>query len=96
MKFGQGNIFSRMCQGFCPLWGLVPGRWVSGPGGGAWSRGVPGPGGMPGPRGSGLGGCGDLPQDGYCCGWYASYWNAFLFILKSKFPSNITYMITKY
>ena len=20
------------------------------------------------------------PADGYCCGWYASYWNAFLFI----------------
>ena len=19
------------------------------------------------------------PQDGHCCGWYASYWNAFLF-----------------
>ena len=24
------------------------------------------------------GGCGD-PPDGYCCGRYASYWNAFLF-----------------
>ena len=21
------------------------------------------------------------PSDGYCCGWYASYWNAFLFTL---------------
>ena len=20
------------------------------------------------------------PPDGYCCGWYASYWNAFLFL----------------
>ena len=20
------------------------------------------------------------PADGYCCGWYASYWNAFLFV----------------
>ena len=25
------------------------------------------------------GGCGNLPCDGYCCGRYASYWNAFLF-----------------
>ena len=57
-------------------WG-VPGPgvggWMHGPRGvpclgGAWSRGVPGPGGGPG---------GD-PPDGYCCGWYASYWNAFL------------------
>ena len=21
----------------------------------------------------------ETPPDGYCCGWYASYWNAFLF-----------------
>ena len=57
-------------------WGVVLGGWgvsapggVSGPGGclvvgdGVWSWG---PGGYP-------------PQDGYCCGRYASYWNAFLF-----------------
>ena len=25
------------------------------------------------------GGCGDPPHDGYCCGWYASYWNEFLY-----------------
>ena len=48
---------------------LVPGG-VPGPRGclvpgGVWSRGVPG---------------GD-PLDGYCCGQYASYWNAFLFIV---------------
>ena len=24
----------------------------------------------------------DTPSDGQCSGWYASYWNAFLFILK--------------
>ena len=49
---------------------------------GAWSVGGSGPGGVPGPGGSGPGGvpCGDLP-DGYCCGLYASYWNAFLLIL---------------
>ena len=22
----------------------------------------------------------DLPEDGHCSGWYASYWNAFLFL----------------
>ena len=51
-------------------------------------RGGPGPGGLPGPwggawsRGVWSGGClveTPLP-DGYCCGRYASYWNAFLFI----------------
>ena len=34
---------------------------------------VPGPGGVPG---------GD-PPDGYCSGWYASYWKAFLFDVKN-------------
>ena len=24
------------------------------------------------------------PPDGYCCGWYASYWNAFLFKIAYK------------
>ena len=33
-----------------------------------------GPRGVPGPR-EGV----ETPRDGYCCGWYASYWNAFLF-----------------
>ena len=58
-------------------------RW----GGGAWSWGVPGPRGVSGRGEEGLvlGGAwswgvpgGDAPPDGYCCGWYASYWNAFL------------------
>ena len=50
---------------------------VHGGGGGSGPEGVPGPGG---------GGClvpsgvpGGDPPDGYCCGRYASYWNAFLF-----------------
>ena len=25
--------------------------------------------------------CGDPPPDGYCCGRYASYWNAFLLLI---------------
>ena len=58
------------------VWG---GAWSRGvPGlGGAWSRGVPGPAGVPGPRGV----PGGDPPDGYCCGRYASYWNAFLFYI---------------
>ena len=41
--------------------------------GGAWSQGVPTPGVcVP---------CGDPPPDGYCCGRYASYWNAFLLLI---------------
>ena len=39
-------------------------------------------GGVPAP----VGVCGDPPGDGYCCGRYASYWNAFLFSL--FFPRN--------
>ena len=53
---------------------------VHGPGGGAWCRGVHGPGGggawSQGVRGPG--GPGGDPPDGHCCGRYASYWNAFL------------------
>ena len=61
-----------LAPGGCLLLGgggcLVPGGVVTGP------RGVPPPGGAP--RGGGVPG-GD-PRDGYCCGRYASYWNAFL------------------
>ena len=36
------------------------------------------------------------PEDGYCCGRYASYWNAFLFTLISSFscekPQKKTYI----
>ena len=54
--------------------GGVPGPGGSAPGGawsgGAWSQGGQAwSGGVPG---------GDPLQDGYCCGLYASYWNAFL------------------
>ena len=37
-------------------------------------------GGVPGP-----GGGDPSVTDGYCCGQYASYWNAFLFIYVSKY-----------
>ena len=67
---------------------LVPGG--SGPGGsgprGCLLWGVPGPRGCLVLGGLVLGGCSggclmETPLDGYCCGWYASYWNAFLFII---------------
>ena len=69
--------------GGCMVWG---GAWSQG---GAWSRGVcvPGPGGcvclvwgvclVPG----GVASWWRPPRDGYCCGRYASYWNAILFFL---------------
>ena len=65
---------------------------VPGPlGGGVWSRGVPGPrgtcsGGMP-----SSGGClMETPQNGYCCGRYASYWNAFLLNLIVGYSNSFT------
>ena len=64
-SLGQGNIFRSVCQEFCPRGRVLP----------------PGEGGASSWRGCLLGG-GELvetPRDGYCCGRYASYWNAFLF-----------------
>ena len=92
-KFGARSYFQKRVSrilftgGGCLL--LGGGAWSGGgvpaPGGvcsgGAWSRGcllgwVPGLGGL-------------LPGGpGYCCGRYASYWNAFLFVfVKERSPS---------
>ena len=60
---GPPDVWSRGC--------LVPGGYLvlGVPGlGGAWSGGS-GPGLVPGLD----------PPDGYCCGRYESYWNAFLY-----------------
>ena len=73
-----GYVFTRVClSGGVSTPGGVPA-----PGGecllqvgGACSRGVSAPRGVC----SGVGGV-ETPRDGYCCGRYASYWNAFLFI----------------
>ena len=57
---------------------------LAGVGGGACSQGVPGlgdawsQGGVPGPGG----GAWWRPPEGYCCGRYTSYWNAFFFMIK--------------
>ena len=68
-SLGQGNILHLFVILFTGG-GSAPGGGVPGLGGGAWSGGgclVPG-------------GCVvETPRDGYCCGRYASYWNAFLF-----------------
>ena len=77
-------IFSQACvilfTGGCLVpGGLVPGGpglGVHGPGS-AWSRGYLVPGGVSGPGGAWW----RPPRDSYCCGQYASYWNAFLFFL---------------
>ena len=57
------------CSRGCLLWGVACSEGLSAPGGALlW------------------GGCGNPPPpkaDGYCCGRYASYWNAFLFCIKS-------------
>ena len=57
-------------RGGCLVWGE-----------GVCSGGVPAPG-----EGGLLGGLMETPPDGYCCGRYASYWNAFLFIYQNKIP----------
>ena len=85
-KLWQGNIFTSVCQEFCPL------------GGHAWQGGMHG-GGMP---GGGVHGRGHAWQGGVCSGGtcmaggvrgrkndncsgrYASYWNAFLFGVSSE------------
>ena len=66
-------IFSQACVKNSVHSGGVPGP------GGAWSGGTPAPGGSA-PGVSGLGGCLVEIPTGYCCGRYASYWNAFLFL----------------
>ena len=81
------------------LWGITGPGGVHGPRGsapgGAWSGGGLLLGGLPGLGGSALGGClvlgvpgsggclVETPPDGYCCGRYASYWNAFLLIYQN-------------
>ena len=64
----QGNMFTPVCHSVHR--GEVPGPGeVSGPGGCL----------VPGGSGPGGGCLVETPLDGYCCGRYASYWNAFLF-----------------
>ena len=33
------------------------------------------------------------PADGYCCGWYASYWNAFLLYIICPAPASFSLLI---
>ena len=90
-KLGQGNVFTGVCDsvngglGVPPpgggglLWGVFCSGGCLFPGGCLlWGVSA---GGVSAPRGGCLlpGGLVETPWDGYCCGWYASYWNAFLF-----------------
>ena len=86
---GPGGTWSQGGQCLVP-WGVCSGG-VPGPGERVCSRGVPGPRGAArggvwfwGSAPGGIPACteADSPprrRDGYCCRWYASYWNAFLF-----------------
>ena len=69
-SLGQGNIFTSVCQEFCSQGDACSQGGCLLPGG-VWAGGVPGPGGCP---------VETPPPDGYCCGRYASYWNALLWI----------------
>ena len=66
-------IYYRSCEGY-----VFTGVCLSTEGGsGSVHAGIP----TPSPAGAEPPRPGILPQrDGYCCGWYASYWNAFLFL----------------
>ena len=81
-----GGVCSRGVWSWgCLVWG--GGVWsqgVSGWGGGVWSsRGVCSPGGA----------WWRHPRDGYCCGRYASYWNAFLW--KKSLTRKVTWYLLK-
>ena len=91
-KLGEGNIFRSVCQEFCSQGVFSPTLRGedegSGEGGlqvhtygGGWGSG---PGGSPGPDpGGSIPECTEAdspppPADGYCCGRYPPYWDAFL------------------
>ena len=75
-KLRQGNIFTSVCQEFCPQGGLcLSACWDTHPS--PLGRHPPG---ADSPLGSA---CWD--RHGYCCGRYASYWNVFLFIYMTAF-----------
>ena len=77
-KSGQGNIFTSVCQEFCP-WGSGAHVWQ----GSAW-RGACIAGGMCGrhaPR--------QIIRDKSMSGQYASYWNTFLSSFSSSFGKNL-------
>ena len=111
-KLRQGNIFTPVC--FCSRGGecLGPGRRLGGLAGGVSG---PRPKGEVGGSGRGVSrptarvGWGvskhalrqtpPPPEDGYCCGRYASYWNAFFIINEIEFMAKIKinwFSISKY
>ena len=84
-KLREGNVFTGVCDSVHRVGCAWSGR--------VWSRGClvregSGAGG-PGSWGVGGGAPWRPPDDGYCCGRYASYLNAFLFIFKIEI--NLTF-----
>ena len=85
-KLRRFYVFTPVCLS---TWGVCSGGG-SAPGGSApWGVSGPGEGGCLAWGVSGLGGVGipacteaDPPADGYCWGWYASHWDAFLWHIK--------------
>ena len=98
-KLREGNVFTGVCDsvhrdGLIPEGCLVRGCLVSGGAwfrgralvlGGVWSGGVLGPGGVSGPREDAWW----RPPDGYCCGQYTSYWNAFFLHITFAYEAEI-------
>ena len=77
------GVCSGVCSSVCSGGGGVPGgdEAPTPAPGGVWSGRVPAPRGSVCSRGCLLWGVpGGDPPNGYCCGRYASYWNAFLFL----------------
>ena len=73
-KLRKGNIFTSVCQEFCPLGGVcLSACWDTPP-----PRAVTPPGQTP-----------PLLADGYCTRRYASYWNAFLLTFNFVFRHGI-------
>ena len=64
----KGNVFTSMCQEFCP--------WVW-----AWQGSMCGGGVCMGACVVGEGGSMHGRRDSHCSGWYTSYWNAFLLFI---------------
>ena len=77
-KLGQGDICRSVCQKFCSQGRGYPSMHCRFLSTGRAGEGVSRPAPMGEVEGSGLRGSPGPHPDGYCCGRYASYWNAFL------------------
>ena len=81
-KLLKDNVFTSVCQEFCPQWGEVYTPRADPPQGRHPLPDNP-PGQTP-PRQTPPPGRHPRPRDGHCSGWYASNWNVFLFSTKNS------------